>query len=286
MRYIGIDLAWGEKNTSAAVVLQGNAAAGDAAGDAAGGASLMAVADALTDDADILAWVDGHDDDGSGGLLVAVDAPLIVPNETGRRPCEAVLSACLARVQAGPHPSNRARLAAPDGTVRGERIAHALAARGLPQTPHLETLSPGQRPLRACLEVFPHPAHVALFGLAKTLKYKAKPGRDSAARLAEFARYADLLQSLTSADPPLLLGGANDAPGRALLERADLATLGAGALKRHEDALDALTCAYVALYHHRWAGTERSTVVGDLSTGYIVTPADAAMQACFAARQS
>ena len=28
------------------------------------------------------------------------------------------------------------------------------------------------------LEVYPHAATVALFGLDKTLKYKAKPGRD------------------------------------------------------------------------------------------------------------
>lgn len=274
MRYVGVDLAWGDKNTTAIVVL-------DAPGGAnapAGGAALLAMAEALASDEDILAFVDAHDD--GNGLLVAVDAPLIVPNETGRRPCEAILSACLAKVQAGPHPANRARLATRDGTIRGERIAAALARRGLPQTPFLDTLPAGQSP-RAVFEVFPHPAHVALFDLAKTLKYKAKPGRTLEARLAEFARYTDLLRSLAAADPPLVLP-----PESAGWLARDLAALAPAALKRHEDALDALTCAYVALYHHRWGAEHEgcSLAVGDLASGYIVTPADAAMRACFAAR--
>ena len=47
-----------------------------------------------------------------------------------------------------------------------------------------------------------------------------------------------------------------------------------------EDALDAITCAYVALYRHRW-GDARCPVVGDPATGYIVTPATDAMATCF-----
>lgn len=265
VRYVGIDLAWGEKNTTAAALLEG---------DPLSGARLVACAEALGSDAEILAFVDECDSSG-GGLLVAIDAPLIVPNETGRRPCETILSACLARVQAGPHPANRARLAAPDGTVRGERLAWALAQRGLEQTPFLDAL-PG--PPRACFEVFPHPAHVALFGLDKTLKYKLKPKRTRETRLAEFGRYADLLATLETADPPLFL---NDESWW----RRDPETLTPAALKRHEDALDALSCAYVALYRHRWSD-ERCPVVGDLATGYIVTPATPTMQACFAAQRA
>ena len=276
MRYVGIDLAWGDKNTTAVVVLEAREA-----NDPAGGATLLATAEALASDDDILAFVDAHDN--GNGLLVAIDAPLIVPNVTGRRPCEAVLSACLAKVQAGPHPANRVRLATRNGTIRGERIAAALALRSLPQTPFLETLPAGQPP-RAVFEVFPHPAHVALFGLTKTLKYKAKPGRTIETRLAEFAHYTDLLRGLVAADPPLALP-----PESSAWLARDLPLLALTALKRHEDALDALTCAYVALYHHRWgsSGTDgRSVVVGDLASGYIVTPADEAMRACFSARRA
>ena len=193
MKYIGIDLAWGSKNTTAAVVLDG---------DLLRGATLTAAADALLTDAEILAFVDANDS--GDGLLVAIDAPTIVPNATGRRPCEAILSRCMAKAQAGPHPANRTLLSGTDGTVRGERIAAALAGRGLPQTPYLRSL-PADKPLRAAFEVFPHPAHVALFGLEKTLKYKAKPKRTAETRHAEYRRYADLLFSLRGADPPLFL---------------------------------------------------------------------------------
>jgi predicted RNase H-like nuclease len=257
-RYVGIDLAWGEKNTTAVVVLEG--------------AAPVAAADALGGDADILAFVDAWDD--GGELFVAIDAPTLVPNESGRRPCEAVLSSCLRKYEAGPHPSNRSRLAAPDGTVRGERIVAALAERGIAHTPYLDTLP---APARAAFEVFPHPAHVALFGLAKTLKYKAKPGRPLDARLAEFRRYAALLDGLRDADPPLHL----PIDGPLAFARRDPAGFATGAaLKRHEDLLDALTCAYVALYRHRW-GDDRCPVVGDLVSGYIVTPATEAMRECF-----
>lgn len=263
MRYIGIDLAWGEKNTTAVVVLEGTPDAG---------AAPVAAADALTDDASILSFVDAWDD--GAGLLVAIDAPTIVPNETGRRPCEAVISACLRRHEAGAHPSNRSRLAAPDGTIRGERLVAALAERGIAHTPYLAARP---EPVRAAFEVFPHPAHVALFGLEKTLKYKAKPGRSLEGRIAEFRRYASLLTALSAADPTLRLPFDG---GLLAFAARDPGVFGTGAaLKRHEDLLDALTCAYVALYRHRW-GDEKCPVVGDLTHGYIVTPATGAVRAC------
>ena len=42
-------------------------------------------------------------------------------------------------------------------------------------------------------------------------------------------------------------------------------------LKGYEDTLDSLICAYVGLYHWYW-GDEKSEVIGNLKTGYIVTP--------------
>jgi predicted RNase H-like nuclease len=269
MRYIGIDLAWGTKNTTAAVVLEGADANPTTNANGVKGAKLTAYADALTDDDSILAFVAAHDD--GGGLLVAIDAPTWVPNETGRRPCEALLAQQMRRYDAGPHPANRTLLAAPDGTIRGERLVVALEKQGIAHTPYFLPLSlDTQHPTlntspRACFEVFPHPAHVVLFGLEKTLKYKAKKGGDAASRQAAFRRYAELLGTLQNADPPL------EIPPQFDLLRRDPAALMPRDLKRHEDTLDALTCAYVALYRHRW-GDERTTVLGDLTNGYIVVP--------------
>ncbi len=269
MRYIGIDLAWGTKNTTAAVALQGI----DPSGDPADGAELIACNDALTDNDSIVAFVREWGG-ASGGVLVGIDAPLLVPNQTGRRPCETILSRCMARAQAGPHPANRNLVATgPESTVRGETLVARFAEElKIAHTPYLDASS---APLRACFEVFPHPAHVALFDLDKTLKYKIKPNRPRETRLSEFERYVRFLTGLGASDPPLSL----TAPASDWL-RCDPAEQTPVALKRFEDALDALTCAYVALYRHRW-GDARCPVVGDLSNGYIVTPATETMSACF-----
>ena len=86
--------------------------------DAAG--RLTALDLAATDD-EIAALVEGAD---LGA--VAVDAPLHVPNETGRRDCEAVLAWC----DVAAFPSSRRRLAQVHGGLRGEALAPRLAAPG------------------------------------------------------------------------------------------------------------------------------------------------------------
>ena len=272
MRYIGLDLAWGERNTTGAAVLE------SLNDNPRSGATLTATADDLLTDDDVLDFVRTHDD--AGGLLIGIDAPLTVPNLTGKRFCEAILSACLRKQEAGPHPANRTLLAGTDGTVRGERLAARLnVALGIAHAPHLETLAP---PVRVCFEVFPHPAHIALFDLPKTLKYKARPKRDLQTRLAEFRRYAQLLESLRGFDPPLFLPEGDD-----FWLRRDPEGLSkpSSKLKKHEDAMDAVSCAYIALYRHRW-GNEKCPVIGDEASGYIVTPANQATQACFLAAKN
>ncbi len=263
---IGIDLAWGNRNSTAAVALRCDDS----------GAEYLDHADNLTGNESIADFVDRCGGDGiGGGILIAIDAPTLVPNVSGRRPCEAILSRCMRTYEAGPHPANRTLLSDANGNVRGETLVVLLAERfGIVHSPHLTGDAP-----RAVFEAFPHPAHIALFGLAKTLKYKKKPGRDRPFRDAEFRRYAALLASLASADPPLVLTP-ESAPW---LWRDPVEFVTEATLKRHEDLLDALSCAYIALYHHRWQG-ERSVVVGDMVSGYIVTPATEAMKSCFFAR--
>ncbi len=258
MRYIGIDLAWGTRNTTAAVALSGDAS----------GVSYHAHADALTDNDAIADFVQVCDN--GDGLLIAVDAPTLVPNLTGRRLCEAILSRALRKQEAGAHPANRSLLADANGAVRGEMLTTLLEARlGVSHTPYLTGNAP-----RAVFEVFPHPAHIALFGLEKTLKYKRKAGRDRAFRNGEFARYVSFLSALSVADPALYL------PDDWLVSTESLPT--EVALKRYEDRLDALTCAYVAAYHYRWQD-KKSVVIGDLTDGYIVTPASEALREWLAA---
>ena len=155
----------------------------------------------LGDDDAILSWIARWDAEaGADGLLIGVDAPLLVPNETGKRPCEAEIGRRFARFQAGAHPANR-HIFGDD--VRGERLVARLAGRGIVHDPYL--IQPGKAGVRQVMEVFPHPAHIVLFGLARTLKYKAKPGRDYPSRWAAMNAYSRHLRDLTRYDPPFAL---------------------------------------------------------------------------------
>jgi predicted RNase H-like nuclease len=210
----------------------------------------------LGDDSSIAEYIARHA--GEAPAIVAVDAPLWVPNVTGRRPGEAEIGRVFARYQAGAHPANRSRLAF-DGIVRGEALVAALAAHGFLHAPEIAA----GVPVRQVIEVFPHPAMVALFGLERSLKYKAKPRRDADMQLSEWRRYQAYLAALTTADPPL--------HGQAALVAQDVAALRGRQLKGYEDQVDALMCAYIALYAFRW-GAARCRSFGTFDGGYIFTP--------------
>ncbi|MDQ2687091.1 MAG: DUF429 domain-containing protein [Armatimonadota bacterium] len=250
MLFLGLDLAWGQKNTSGGVILRG---------DGVSRATVVDVQEALGDDDEILNWVERWDEsEGRRGLLIGVDAPLLVPNETGRRPCEGELARRFAKYQAGGHPANR-RLYG--GRVRGEILVARLAAMNVAHNP---LLTSARLPdVRAVMEVFPHPAHIVLFGLTRTLKYKAKPGRYYPSRWAALNEYARLLRTLTAHDPPLALPAA--------WPPADMSGIIGGRLKQIEDGLDALSCAYIA-YWYWWHGAGGAEVIGDMADGYIVVP--------------
>lgn len=142
--------------------------------------------------------------------------------------------------------------------MAGPRLGTALQARGF-------SLDPASLPTgrQVAVEVYPYAAHVMLFGLSERLKHKK--GRLDARRLG-LRSLQEQLRSLFAGNS-LVLGapevmatlstGAVEGPGREL--------------KRTEDKLDALTCAYVA--YHAWRhGPGQSRVFGDAESGYILVP--------------
>jgi predicted RNase H-like nuclease len=120
------------------------------------------------------------------------------------------------------------------------------------------------------IEVYPHPALVALFGLPRRLAYKARSGRSIDDRRVALRALIRLLESLYGADPPLDVTTAPRWPQ--LTAAVESASTHAG-LDRVEDELDAFVCAYVGLYWAAW-GRARSAVLGTVADGYIVTPVD------------
>lgn len=238
MYFLGVDLAWGVRRPTGVAVLDEDG-------------RLVHVSAAKTDDEIVAAMEPYVDDD----CLVAIDAPLIVTNPTGNRPAEAALNKDFARFDAGAHPSNTSK---PEFSEqpRGARIAARL---GLDMNPRS-----GRR--RRAIEVYPHPATVALFRLGRTLKYKNKSGRDIDQLRAELIMLFGLLEGLASADPPLLL----DNPSWHALRSAAENAVRKSELRAVEDQVDAVLSAYIGLFATR--APDRTTTYGDFATGYIVTP--------------
>jgi predicted RNase H-like nuclease len=249
---IGLDLAWSPRNPTGAAIIRG---------DAHGGRLLETAL--LGDLEQIVAYVARHA--GDGPALVAVDAPLRVPNAAGRRPAEALLDQVFRRYEAGAHPANRGLPAFRSG-VRGEQLVEALAAHGIA---HDRAIVEAGAATRQAIEVYPHSAMVALFGLDKTLKYKAKPNRSLATRQAAWRAYRQHLAGLAYADPPLR--------GHTAWLDIDIEQLSGRRLKDYEDRTDAIVCAYIALYAFRW-GAARCRAFGTFEGGYIFTPVPESMR--------
>jgi predicted RNase H-like nuclease len=238
MYFVGVDLAWAGRNPTGVAVL-------DTAG------HLVRVG-AARDDAAVLAALSPYV---RGECVVGFDAPLVVTNPTGQRPAEAALNRDFRRFEAGAHPANTAKPEFAD-TPRAARLARAL---GLNMDPY------SSAPRRA-IEVYPHPATVVLFRLARTLKYKAKPGRDVARLKSELLLLMDGIEKLAHAPVPLDVAGEEWAQ----LRRQVVAAQRKSELRRAEDPVDAVVCAYVALYAERRPSDV--TIYGDSATGYVVTP--------------
>lgn len=239
MHYIGLDLAWGERKPTGVAVLNGE---GD----------LLQLS-AETDDASILAALAPYRD---GACLVAIDAPLVVVNETGNRPAEAALNADFSRFDAGAHPTNTGKPEFAD-SPRGARVAAAL---GL-------DLNPRSRRDRRAIEVYPHPATVVLFGLERTLKYKNKPGRSLPSLREALLTLIRHIEALADSETPMRVRG-NPAWDElvAAVETAERKSQ----LRVAEDQVDAVLCAYIARFVE--ANPRRTTIYGDPATGCIVTP--------------
>jgi predicted RNase H-like nuclease/ppGpp synthetase/RelA/SpoT-type nucleotidyltranferase len=235
MYFVGLDLAWGEKNQTGVAVI-------DADG------RLLHVGAAHDDDSIVAAIAPYVDDE----CLVAIDAPLIVNNPTGHRPAESEFNRHFQRFEAGARPAftERPEFKHP----RGARIADRL---GL-------DLDPSSDSRRRAIEVYPHPATVVLFDLPKTLKYKRGAFED---RRRELLRLMTFIEELDTASPRLRAD--RSMAWVELRKRVEAATK-PGQLDRDEDPVDAVVCAYVGLYWYQ--RPEDVTIYGDFASGYILTP--------------
>lgn len=199
------------------------------------------------DDPEVLAFVPPDAD------WVVVDAPLAIPNETGRRDIETVLSWC----DVVAFPVSRRRIAQVHGGARGPALAAALAREGRAVRETLPDLV-----LRQIAWEREHPDGAPAMDLADYraawLGLRAPVYRPKGAGRA---RAAGLMPAWS------LLSGVLDLGGWVPDPRGDDWGL------LHDAArLDALCCAYAALRAARGAG---SVTLGAPALGHLTFPADA-----------
>lgn len=232
MTVLGIDLAWSTRGRTGVAELDG--------------AGRLVRVGTLRFDGELDSWIGDTEP-----AVVAIDAPIVVVNESGSRPGEKAIARAFGRFDAGPYPSNRSN------PIFDPPRAWALARR------HGWSLDPEADVRPLALEVYPHAAMVGLFRLGRVIPYKARPRRALADRIAAFEVLCDHLESL----PSLGLASSEEFAG---LRRAITAATRPVDLAIVEDQLDAIVCAYVAwLWQH-----DRSALrlYGATATGFIIAP--------------
>jgi len=235
--FIGVDLGWyGKPSGLASARLEGSTL------------RLRNIA-RLEGVDEILDWI--QTEAGSGSAVTAVDAPLVIRNQTGIRPAERELNADFRRFHAGCHAANLGRLFAQKVIAFSRQLEALGFSHGTSMTP--------RQAGRFQIEVHPHAATVSMFGLDRIVKYK-RGTREQRAR--GLRRLRNLATSRLSALNPSLSARLPAVPRT-------------GSLKPTEDKIDAVLCAYIAAHWWRWS-TQRNRLYGDQDNGYIVVPQRAA----------
>ena len=231
--FVGVDLGWyGKPSGLASLVLEGSAL-------------RLRNITRLEDVDEILCWI--QTEAVGGTAVAAVDAPLVIRNQTSIRMAERELNADFRRFHAGCHAANLGRPFA-QKVISFSRHLEALGfGHGASMTPRQEG--------RFQIEVHPHAATVNLFGLDRIVKYKRGTREDRARELRRLRNLA--MSHLPTLDPSLSVR----------LPRVPRT----GSLKPTEDKIDAVLCAYIAAHWWRWS-MQRNRLYGNEENGYIVVP--------------
>lgn len=168
---------------------------------------------------------------GAAPDVIAIDMPLATRRIIGRRAADNAISSAYASRGLGVHTPNEARPGPLADAMRlgfgrhGYRVAHARTLGGTP---------------RVLIEAFPHAAAIVLAGADYRVPYKLSRIAQYWPDLSPLARRRALLGHWTTLRRALartIDGGALRVPSSGALAH----------LKRYEDALDALICAWIGI---------------------------------------
>jgi putative endonuclease len=208
--YIGIDLAWGDKNLSGFCVL------------APYKKSLKIIDIKLLKSIDeIVSEIQHYKND---KVYIGLDAPLLVPNQTGNRECEKLFNKDFAKYKISMLPINRTLLTKYTPNIRSEELYKKLQVDGFERNYNSD---------KVIFEVYPHSTIAMLFNNHQILPYKRKKGRNVEFIREQLGIYTKYLGKVVF-------------PHKIL--KNDITLLKGQSLKDFEDKLDAITCAYTIFF--------------------------------------
>ncbi len=193
--------------------------------------------------------------------VIAVDMPIVTPGNTiiGRRPADTAISKAFGGRGCSTHSPTAAR----PGSVATLLVAQgAQAGYSLATTP-----GPAARPvpLPALIEVYPHTALLSLMSANYRVPYKVSRARHYWPNLSAAQRKVQLVgtwHQIAGALAHTIASATVPIPPAAAAKMMTMESL-----KRYEDALDALVCAWVGIQYVAGACTPYGN-----STGAIWTP--------------
>jgi len=241
VRFVGIDLAWSLRKTRLP----------DTGGVVLSDSGRVITHEHLTSDDSIVAFILENTD--ATGCIVGIDAPLVVPNATGRRVCEAALQA----VGISSYPANRTLFDRNCGGVRGENLVAQLGEYDFILRAEI---GKGETQ-KSLVEVYPRALIRRIWGRIPPYKSGAHSNAniDIASGMQELQRLI-----LEQSDPPLYWE-------RPPISANTVATLRPRQLKRSGDLLDAALSAYLG-YLAWFGGPDRVETVGTITDGFIMLP--------------
>lgn len=188
---------------------------------------------------------------------VAVDASLIIPNQSGSRQCEKELTKVYGgKRKAGCYPTNLKL----HGNSSGLYLEKHLAQRGFKHLNHKG---------KFMLETYPHASLIELFNLPERLLYKKGNVK------AKIKGQIKLVQLLLSLQNSKTLKLVIQKKHLGIFEADYINKLKGKALKHNEDALDSIICLYVAaLFSLGKSGTSfpKGSIEERIKLGYVWVP--------------
>lgn len=197
---------------------------------------------------DILSWIARNR--GRHGCILAVNAPIIVENTGGQRPCDVLMHNHFAAHFVDEYQVNTVNASHP------RTMGRALMRMGFDPDPQ----APGDR----VIETYNQATQILLFELERPIRLKTGP---VGARKDAVARFRETLAEMLTDSVPALN------PTRAFddLLTADLPASNGSRVGEIEEQLEAVLCAYTAAYLDM-RGPEDCAYLGDLRDGYVLIP--------------